>query len=205
VVGFVGRIVRDKGIVELYQAWKILRARDLNLHLLLVGPFDPQDPVPPGIESRLRKDPRAHLTGMDWDTPRLYAAMDVVSLPTYREGFPNVPIEAAAMGLPVVATRIPGCVDAVQDGVTGTLVPPADAHALARAIEAYVTDPVLRRRHGVAGRERVLREFRQEVIWEALYREYLRLLRERRLPAPAAPRQDADRCATTEQVPGSLA
>jgi glycosyltransferase involved in cell wall biosynthesis len=126
---------------------------------------------------------------MDWNTPNLYAAMDLVVLPTYREGFPNVPLEAAAMELPVIATRIPGCIDAVQDGVTGVLIPPGDVTALTRAIERYLTHPVLRRAHGAAGRERVLREFRQGMIWEALYLEYLRLLRSQGLPLPAAPRR----------------
>ncbi|HEV2131543.1 MAG TPA: glycosyltransferase family 4 protein [Longimicrobiaceae bacterium] len=187
VLGFVGRIVRDKGIVELATAWRTLRERHPQLHLLLVGPFEPQDPVPAETEAMLRSDPRVHLTGMDWETPPFYAAMDVVVLPTYREGFPNVPLEAAAMQLPVVATCIPGCVDAVQDGVTGTLVPPRDAAALEAALQRHIEDAELRRRYGRAGRERVLREFRQEAIWEALYQEYRRLLRANGVTA-AAPR-----------------
>ena len=100
----------------------------------------------PEVEELLRTDPRVHLTGMNWDTPPLYTAMDVVVLPTYREGFPVVPMEAAAMELPVVATEVPGCVDAVQDSVTGTLVPPRDASALTEAIRHYLLDPELRRR-----------------------------------------------------------
>jgi glycosyltransferase involved in cell wall biosynthesis len=180
VIGFVGRVVRDKGLVELAEAWQALRADSPELHLLVVGPFEPQDPLPLDVEQLLRTDPRVHLTGINWDTPPLYAAMDVVVLPTYREGFGVVIIEAAAMELPVVATEVPGCVDAVEDSVTGTLVPQHDAVALTEAIRRYLLDPELRRRHGRAGRERVLREFRQEDIWEAIYAEYRRLLDDQR-------------------------
>ena len=81
-------------------------------------------------------------------------AMSLLVFPTHgTEGFPNVPMEAAAMGLPVVASRVAGCVDAVVDGVTGTLVPPRNAEALAAAVRMYVRDPLLRRRCGQAGRK----------------------------------------------------
>lgn len=172
VVGFIGRLVRDKGIVELSSAWGEARERFPDAHLLLVGPFEPRDPVPAHVHAALRDDPRVHLVGEDWNTPPLYAAMDVVALPTYREGFPNVPLEAAAMRLPVVATRVPGCVDAVADGFTGTLVPARDAAALAAALERYLQDPALRQRHGDAGRARALRDFDQQTIWRALHAEY---------------------------------
>lgn len=176
VLGFIGRIVRDKGLVELTEAWRVLSDQYPDLHMIVVGPFEPQDPVPPDVEQALRSDPRIHLTGRDWDTPRLYSAMDIVVLPTYREGLPGVPLEAGAMELPVVATQAPGCVDAVRDTVTGILVPLKDSAALAGAIRAYIDDPELRRRHGLAGREHVLRDFRPESIWEAACDEYARLL-----------------------------
>jgi glycosyltransferase involved in cell wall biosynthesis len=184
VIGYVGRVVREKGIVELADAWQRLRHFHPDARLVLVGPFEPEDPVPAATEAILRDDPRIHLVGMDWNTPPLYAAMDLVVLPTYREGFPNVPLEAAAMGLPVVATRVPGCIDAIRDEVTGLLVPPRDAAALALAIGRYLESDALRRDHGQAGRERVRSEFRQEVIWEALYQEYVRLMDERGAMAP---------------------
>lgn len=177
VIGYVGRLVGDKGIVELASAWQQLRAKHPDAHLLLVGPFEPQDPVPAEVQSMLEADERVHFAGMDWNTPPLYAAMDIVTLPTYREGFPNVPLEAASMELPVVATRIPGCKDAIEEGVTGMLVPSRDAGALADAIDTYLHNPELRRRHGLAGRERVLKEFRREVIWEGIRETYEESLR----------------------------
>ena len=108
--------------------------------------------------------------------PALYSTLNVLALPSYREGFPLSLLEAAAMGLPTVATQVEGCVDAVQDGVTGTLVPPRDAGALAEALHRYLLDPDLRTAHGRAGRERVLKDFRPEAIWEGIYQEYVTLL-----------------------------
>jgi glycosyltransferase involved in cell wall biosynthesis len=176
VVGFVGRVALDKGIVELAHAWTRLRDRDAAVHLLVVGPLDDDDPVPAAVIDGLRSDPRVHFTGSVRDTPPLYAAMDVLALPTYREGFSNVALEAAAMGLPIVATRVPGCIDAVQDGRTGTLVPPRDPEALLGAIETYLGDPALRERHGMAGRLRTVAEFQPRAIWEGILREYAALL-----------------------------
>lgn len=184
VIGFIGRIVRDKGIEELTVAWKSIRESSTNARLVMVGPIEPQDPVSPETLSYLQSDER--VTMVDWvdDTSAIYPILDMLVLPTYREGFPNVPLEAASMGMPVVATRVPGCIDAVEDGVTGTLVPVRDAFALVDAIQMYLDDPELRKKHGQSGRERVLRDFRQEVIWEAVYQEYCRLLRQKGLPVP---------------------
>ena len=179
VMGFVGRVVRDKGLSELAQAWRVLRDEVPSLHLLVAGPFESQDPVPAAVEATLRSDPRIHLAGTVRDVPSIYRILDLLVLPTYREGFGTVLLEAAAMKVAVVATRIPGCVDAVRDGETGTLVPVGDAGALTAAIRTYLGDPELRRQHGANGRHRVLREFDPAVIRGALFQEYVRLGRER--------------------------
>ncbi len=175
VIGFVGRLVREKGVVELAAAWQQLRDEDPRLHLLLVGRSETEDAIPAPVLARLRADPRVHLTGVDPNTPPLYAAMDVVALPTYREGFPNVALEAAAMALPIVATAVPGCVDAVEDGVTGALIPAKDARALQEELRRYLADPALRLAHGEAARRRVLKDFRREVIWTGLASVYASL------------------------------
>jgi len=186
VLGFVGRVVRDKGIVELAKAWKDLRSTFPTLHLLIVGPFERQDPVPIEVERQLSSDERVHLTGQVEDPAPLYAAMDIVTLPSYREGFNNVLLEAAAMERPVIASRIPGCVDAVEDGATGFLIPPRDANLLAQAIRRYLNNADLRREHGRAGRALVLSRFREESITKAMYEEYIQLLHGRGLPFPLA-------------------
>jgi glycosyltransferase involved in cell wall biosynthesis len=186
VVGFVGRVVREKGIVELADAWRILREEFPDLRLLIVGQHERQgDPAAREAMERLASDRRVIFTGLEWETPPLYAAMDVLVLPTYREGFGVAALEAAAMGLPAIATRIPGCVDAVMDGMTGTLVPPHDGPSLAGAIRTYRMNPELRRLHGRVGRMRVLAQFRQEALWAATGDEYLALMAERGLAGSA--------------------
>jgi glycosyltransferase involved in cell wall biosynthesis len=178
VLGYVGRVVRDKGWVELATAWRVLRDRFPAAHLLVVGPFESTDPVPDDVVELLGTDPRIHHVGFQLDPAPFYAAMDVLVLPTYREGFPVVPLEAAAMGLPVVATRVPGCVDAVVDGVTGTLVAPRDSGRLFEAVARYLEDPQLRADHGAHARERAVRDFSQLALWDETLALYRRLLGE---------------------------
>jgi glycosyltransferase involved in cell wall biosynthesis len=176
VIGFVGRIVHDKGIHELAGAWRNLSARYPDMHLLLVGPAEDTDPILPEDERLLRNDPRVHFTGRQSDVPRLFAAMDIFVMPSYREGFGVTNIEAAALALPVISTFIPGCVDSVADGKTGTLVEPRDTEALTAAIERYYTDPILRADHGRAGRQRVLADFQPERVFSDVAAVYEALL-----------------------------
>lgn len=199
VVAFLGRLVRDKGLVELADAWKSLSERHPDAHLIVVGPFEPQDGLPASSIEILRGHPRIHLLDRTADVRSVYSAADLVVLPTFREGLPNVLLEAAAMRLPVVATRVSGCVDAVVDGTTGTLVAPGNAVALGAAIEKYLSDTNLRLRHGEAARCHVLASFPQEAIWSATYEEYRALLNEKgfSLPCPDGHVEDTMAAAPT--------
>lgn len=179
VVGFVGRIFMVKGIVELVAGWNALSMEFDSLHLLVVGSFDSRVAVPKGVERQLRSDARIHLTGYVEDMPLLYRAMDLLVLPSHHEGLGYVLIEASAMELPVVGTRIPGIVEAVLDGETGILVEPGDPCDLANAIRRYLRDPELRKKHGRRGREYVVKAFQRERVWQELYQEYVDLLRTR--------------------------
>ncbi len=189
VIGFVGRVARDKGLHELYEAWTTLREEFSEARLLIVGPWEETDPVAPEVRAGLESDPRVLLAGRQADVAPYYKRMSVFAFPSHgTEGFPNSPMEAAAMGLPVVASRVVGCVDAVVDGVTGTIVPVRDSAALTDALRKYLADPELRRDQGLAGRDRVRRDFRREPIWEALYQVYCHQLQR------AVPGQHGELC-----------
>ena len=175
VVGFVGRLVRDKGVEDLVVAWRAVRHEFPDARLLVIGPAEARDALDPATVAALHADSTIAILGAQWDTPGFLAAMDVLCLPTYREGFPTVVLEAAAMELPVVATRVTGCVDAVNDAETGILVPPRNPQALAAALGRYLGSEDMRRSHGLAARRRVLHRYRPEALWEAQLGQYGRL------------------------------
>lgn len=162
LVGAVGRLVWEKGYRELFEAAAAVRARRPEARFVVVGPRD-DDKADALDAAALERAERAGVvfTGMRDDVDVLYGAMDLYVLASYREGFPRSAMEAAAMGLPVVATDIRGCRQVVDDGRTGLLVPVRDAAALAGAITRLVAEPSTRTAMGAAGRAKARREFDQ--------------------------------------------
>lgn len=184
VIGFIGRPVVDKGVAELLDAIEIVRERHPNVHLVIVGAGFAGDRIDPEITPRLRAS-HVHLVDRVDEPAPYYALFDILAFPSHREGFPNVPLEAAAAGLPTVGARATGTRDVIVDGVTGALVGIRDARALAAALSAYAASTDLRRTHGTAARERAVREYGQAIVWQRWRDEYVRLLRARGLPAPS--------------------
>lgn len=163
VVGMVGRLTRDKGIDTLISAACALQARGDRVALLLVGPHN--EPDSEKYLRRLRNSGlNVVLVGATADVRPYFAMMDIHILPSLREGFPNVVLEAAAMGIPTVTTTATGCRDSVLDGETGVLVPTGDGEALARAIARLLDDDEERTRFGLNARRWVVQAFQPEQI-----------------------------------------
>lgn len=178
VVGFVGRLVEEKGILDLLEAGKKVSAEVPNVHFLIVGPYDEEKPdaLRPEVAERYGVADRCRFLGMRHDMPELYALMDVLVLPSYREGFPRAPMEAAAMGVPAVVTDIRGCREAVQHGENGLLFPTGDVDALAAALIELLRDGDRRARMGVTGRAMAEDRFDEQKVFDRVLREYERLL-----------------------------
>lgn len=152
VLGFVGRLGREKGCNELFTAYRELKKRYPELRLLFVGPIEKEETIEPELLEFFRSDPGIIITGRVSGVERYMAAMDVFALPSYREGFGMSVVEASAMGLPVVTTAYPGPSSAMEEGVTGYTVPVGDSRALADTIARFLDDPALGRRMGEQGR-----------------------------------------------------
>jgi len=160
VIGFSGRLTRDKGLPELMEAFDLILAAEPATRLLLVGWFDAaEDALDPGLRERILRHSNIHCTGFVGDTAPYYRAMDLLVLASWREGFPNVVLEAAATGIPVVTTESTGARDSVIPEVTGLLIPPGYPYAIFEAAMKLLRDPERRQRMGRAARAWILEHY----------------------------------------------
>ncbi len=178
VVGFVGRLVAEKGILELLAAARQVVAHLPRTHFLIVGPLDNEkaDALTPAIAADYGLADACIFTGMRQDMPELYALMDVFVLPSHREGFPRSPMEASAMGVPCVVTDIRGCREAVTHGRNGYLTPLGDVDALAAAILDLLADKDKAQQMGQHGRQIAEELFDEQLVFARVKAEYVRLL-----------------------------
>lgn len=193
VFGIVARMVKEKGFVELFQAFSEVSKRYPNAVLLHVGPVDNSrdDGITPEEAKRCGCFERCRFTGMRTDVPRFLAAMDVMVLPTHREGYPVSVMEAAAMGLPCITTDIRGCREAVVDGATGIIVPPRDPAALAAAMEKLLAEPELRAQMGHNALQRAREHFDRRIVVERTLEIYRQELERVGIRSPDCPNRSA--------------
>lgn len=187
VITSVGRLVREKGFPELFAAASRLRLTHPQVVFVVAGPMDSskKDAISQfDMEEARRAGVR--LLGHRADVESIYAASDLFVLASHREGFPRSAMEAAAMGLPIVATDIRGCRQVVDTGVTGLLVPVGDPSALANAVGRLVDDPARRLAMGEAALEKARREFDQEAVIRLILDSYEEMLRRQRRAQPGS-------------------
>lgn len=171
---FIGRLVRDKGVNELVRAFVRLLQEKPDIHLLLVGNFESElDPLEENTRNLINQYTQIIAAGFQLDVRPFFAASDVLVFPSYREGFPNVVLQAGAMELPSIVTDINGCNEIIQDGINGKIIPPRDENALYEAMKWFYEhrEDEVKRMAGNA-RPMIAERYEQHKVWEALLKEY---------------------------------
>lgn len=167
VAGFVGRLVRDKGIDELILAWESVKKSCTNAKLMLIGPIEERDSISNYSKDKIKNDPSIIFTDFILDVSIYYSLMDVFILPSYREGFPTVSLEASAMKVPVLITQATGCSEAIVEDSTGLYIS-HDPKDIAHKIIYYFQNRDIAIEHGNNGRDFVVKNFEQTKVWDLI-------------------------------------
>lgn len=171
---FVGRLVADKGIQELVSAFSQLKIE--NAKLLLVGPFETElDPLSLDTMEEIKTNPSILSVGFQSDVRPYFAISNVLVFPSYREGFPNVVMQAGAMGLPSIVSNINGCNEIIVEGENGTIIPVKNPNEIQHVMEKIMGDKPFYEHLKTNARTMIQSRYEQSVIWEALLEEYSRL------------------------------
>lgn len=178
---FVGRLVGDKGINELVTAFSKLSTNNqqpttVNLKLLLVGPLEPElDPLQPNTLKEIESNPNIITVGFQTDVRLYYSIADCLVFPSYREGFPNVVLQAGAMGLPSIVTDINGSNEIIVEGQNGIIVPSKNIVALQKAMLKVKTEEDFYNELQQNSRKMIVAKYEQKVVWQAILEEYRKL------------------------------
>ncbi|MCU7598173.1 glycosyltransferase family 4 protein [Riemerella anatipestifer] len=174
---FVGRLVGDKGINELIKAFKQIQKQ--NIKLLLVGAEERDlDPLKTETIQEIERNKNIIAVGFQKDVRPYFAIADALVFPSYREGFPNVVMQAGAMGLPSIVSNINGCNEIIENNKNGLIVPSKDVESLRKAMQIIIDDDNLYLRLKENSREMIVSCYQREFVWEELLKEYNKLIRE---------------------------
>ncbi len=169
---FVGRLVGDKGIRELIESFQLLYNENKNVRLLLIGSEEPEyDPLPSKILEIIKQHPAINWEGWQSDIRPYLAASDVFVFPSYREGFPNVVIQAGAMELPCIVTNINGCNEIIKNGINGIIIPSKDIDALYQSMK-ITSDSKIRQTMASNARNMIAERYEQQYVWRKLEEWY---------------------------------
>lgn len=172
VIGYLGRIVKDKGIEDLVKAFKIIEEKYSNVKLLVIGSIEDGDPISKNDLTFILENKNVVYKNHVDNPVNYYNNMDVFIFPTYREGFGNVSIEAQALGIPTITYNVTGAKDTVINNETGFIVEPGDYVKIAEKIELLLINEKLKACMGTKGEEWVNNNFSNEIIWEEMMRFY---------------------------------
>lgn len=176
---FIGRIVRDKGMIELVDAFERLNQEHPSCRLLLVGSAEPElDPLPEPTSKKIESNPNIYQAGWQTDVRPWLVASDAFAFGSYREGFPNVVLQAGAMGLPSVVTDINGCNEIIIEGKNGYIVPKQDSEALYQGMKKLYEDRTKTKEMSEVAREMIATRYKQEDVWQATREMYQSLKKE---------------------------
>ena len=170
---FVGRMVKDKGTNELVRAFARLQNEHKHIRLLLVGPLEQHlDPLEEEVLMLINSHPAITYAGSKKDIRPYLAASDALAFPSYREGFPNVVMQAGAMGLPSIVTDINGCNEIIIEGVNGIIIPPKNEEALYKAMKYFIDNKAKVAEMAAHSRPLIASRYEQKMVWEAILKEY---------------------------------
>ncbi|WP_103865533.1 glycosyltransferase family 4 protein [Aquimarina sp. I32.4] len=177
VIVFIGRLVTDKGINELIQAFEKINKTVDNIKLLLVGTYENDlDPLLPEVQEQIDTNSNIIMVGWQEDVRPYFAISDMLAFPSYREGFPNVVMQSASMGLASIVTDINGCNEIITEGVNGTIIPVKDAKMLHDSIKKLIDDDELRKKMASNARESIISRYERKYVWEEILKEYKSLI-----------------------------
>jgi glycosyltransferase involved in cell wall biosynthesis len=170
---FVGRIVSDKGINELISAFSEIQDNKKDIKLLLVGPYEPElDPLKAETLNQIKNNKSIKSVGYQLDVRSYFAISDALVFPSYREGFPNVVMQAGAMGLPSIVTDINGCNEIISEGENGIIIPVKNQQAILESLLYFIKNKEQFFQMTQKARAMIVSRFNQQFMWESILQEY---------------------------------